>query len=576
MSATGPERRPTFPPFAPTVPEWLRLTAAANGARDAIVRGPDRISYAELERRSAELARGLLAKGIGKGARVGLLMPNSPDFAVAFMALGRIGALACPFSTLYQAPELRWVLHNADVELLLVCDRYLSHDYMARLESAFPTLAGQSAAALALPEAPFLREIMVWGRADRGWASAGPSALAEAAAARPQIDAAFLAAAEAAVVPADLLCMIHTSGSTADPKGVVHSHGGMIRHSFQKSQDYWMVEPGERVIAGRPWFWIAGLAAVLFQGLQLGACIVVPEGAVAGEAALALVEREGATAVIGDEALFKSLRDDPVLQAAGLELFRLSNEVAAFGRRTADGARFLNPQRAARWPVAEQLPDALIPRSYGMTETISSHTSVPRATTLLPAAKPRACGQPMPGVSLRIVDPETGLPSPTGEVGEIWVRSYSLMQGLYKKEREETFSADGFYPTGDLGRMDADGFLHFASRMGEMIKISGANVAPIEVEICLTAMAEVERAAVVPLRGAGGATVLAAAVQLRPGAAFDAARIQGALREQLSSYKVPRHVFALAAEAFPMTGSGKIKKSDLIALLQARLPEAAG
>jgi acyl-coenzyme A synthetase/AMP-(fatty) acid ligase len=109
--------------------------------------------------------------------------------------------------------------------------------------------------------------------------------------------------------------MIHTSGSTADPKGVVHSHGPVLRHSWQKAQDYWAVEPGERFISARPFFWIAGLAAVLFHSLLRGCCIVTPKEAITGETAADLIEREGATAINGDDALFKRLRADPTLQA---------------------------------------------------------------------------------------------------------------------------------------------------------------------------------------------------------------------------------------------------------------------
>ncbi|MDB5448110.1 MAG: lcfB 1 [Phenylobacterium sp.] len=574
MVAAEAERQPNFPPYTPTIPVMLRHVVQAYGERELHVCGEDRLTFAGLERRSARLAKGLLARGIGKGARIGILMHNTPDFTVAFMAAARIGAIACPLSTLYQAPELRWVLNHADIQLLLIGDRFLGHDYLARLETAFPTLVGQTAGALALPEAPYLRAILVYGAGDRDWAEPALATLHAAADARTEIDDAFLAAVESNVVPADLLCMIHTSGSMAHPKGVVHSHGPVIRHSWQKAHDYWGIEPGERFICNRPFFWIAGLAAVLFHSVHQGCCMLTPAEVVTPEFALQMIETEGATAVCGDDALFKRLRAAPVLKDKGYDIFRLSNDISAIGQRDAAGAHFLNARRAARTPVAEHLREELIARSYGMTETISAHTSLPRGQLLAPG-KANRCGRPMPGVILRYVDPETGRDVPVGEVGEIWAGGYSLMQGLYKMEREETFTADGFYRTGDLAARDEDGDILFSNRMGEMIKISGANVAPLEVELCLNQLPTVERSAVVPVTSPAGAPLLAAAVQLRAGETFDEAAIRQALREQLSSFKVPKRIFALAAEEFPVTGSGKIRKSELAPILAARLAAEA-
>jgi acyl-CoA synthetase (AMP-forming)/AMP-acid ligase II len=210
-----------------------------------------------------------------------------------------------------------------------------------------------------------------------------------------------------------------------------------------------------------------------------------------------------------------------------------------------------------------------------MTETLSAHTTVP-AGGLLPPDKPDSCGQPIPGVILKIVDQETRQPLPAGEFGELLVGGYSLMQGLYKKERGDTFTADGLYATGDICCVDADGYVFFQSRMGEMIKVHGANVAPLEVELTLNAMPQIERAAVVGLPGADGGALLVAAVQIRASERFDEAAIREHLRGQLSSYKVPKRLFALAPEEFPMTGSGKVRKSDLIGQLAARLAAEGG
>src|SRR5262245_23532845 len=193
-----------LPDFTPTLPVLLRRLAGEHGARELIVsEAGRRMSYAQAESESAELARALLASGGGKGTRVGLLFPNGPEWVAAFFAATRIGALAVPISTFYQARELGWVLRHADVQILLCSERMLRSDVLARLESAVPGLAECKGEPLYVPEVPRLRAVRVWGRASRDWALPGPESLARALRAAPAIDASFLACIEASVVPAD-------------------------------------------------------------------------------------------------------------------------------------------------------------------------------------------------------------------------------------------------------------------------------------------------------------------------------------------------------------------------------------
>jgi acyl-CoA synthetase (AMP-forming)/AMP-acid ligase II len=204
-----------------------------------------------------------------------------------------------------------------------------------------------------------------------------------------------------------------------------------------------------------------------------------------------------------------------------------------------------------------------------MTETVSAHTMLPPGRLLEPE-RSEACGHALPGITVKIVDEATRQPLGANEVGEVLMRGYSLMQGLYKKERDQTFTADGFYATGDLGALDEDGFFTFSHRVGEMLKVHGANVAPAEVENTLNALHQIERCAVVGLPTTDG-VLLVAAVQIRASETFDEAQIREELRTRLSSFKVPRRIFVLAAEEMPVTGSGKIRKPDLVLLLAERL-----
>ncbi len=561
-----PRERPE-PPFAPTVPNLLHWVAEQYGDRVAHWRADDQLSFKGLEARSALYARGLLAMGVTKGARVAVMLPNGPDFVAAFMAAARIGALVAPLSTLYQAPELRWVLSHADIHTLIIADSYLRHDYLARLEEALPTLKGQTPGRLVLPEAPYLRQILVWGEGARTWSQPGPQTLRAAAEANPQFDSGFLARLEQNVTPADLLCIIHTSGSTAEPKGVLHTHGAMIRHSYQKAFHFWPLGEGDVCIGVRPFFWVAGLAASVFQCLLGGRPIYTPEND-SGAAAVRLIEAHGVNAVCSAETYMAVLRNDPDLAAAGYEIVRESNDCGAFARRTPQGLKFMTEQRKD-WTPVHPHPHQ-VPRSYGMTETVSAHTSMPSGQ-LLPDDKLECCGRQMAGVRVRIVDQITREELPANQVGEVEVSGYNLMQGINKRERESVFTADGWYATGDLCRRDEDGYLFFSNRIGEMIKVKGANVAPLEVEHALNNLPSVARSAVLGLYPEAQDSLLCAAVEIRGGQVFDPEAIREALKTQLSSFKVPRRVFALAPEEFPLTGSGKIVKSALIPMLEARL-----
>jgi fatty-acyl-CoA synthase len=177
-------------------------------------------------------------------------------------------------------------------------------------------------------------------------------------------------------------------------------------------------------------------------------------------------------------------------------------------------------------------------------------------------------------MEVRIADPETGAAVATGEVGEIRVKGPTLMEGYHRVPRADTFTPDGFFRTGDLGFLDGEGFLHFATRLKDVIKTAGVNVAAVEVEEALVRHDAVAAAHVVgvphPVRGEN----VAAFVVLRPGAAADEGELLAFCRAQLASYKVPKHVFVIAEAAVPRTGTGKVEKPALRREAETRLAAA--
>jgi acyl-CoA synthetase (AMP-forming)/AMP-acid ligase II len=433
--------------------------------------------------------------------------------------------------------------------MLLTLPRFLNADYLERLEAAAPSLAKQKAGALHVRELPYLRDVIVFGHAERGWARPVRS-LEAAADANPAIDADFLREIESCVVPADALVVIYSSGSTADPKGAVHTHGTLIRHSFNLNS-FRDLRMEDRIFSPMPFFWVGGLVYTLMSAMHVGAFMLCEEVFEPGET-LSLLERERATVVAGWPHYSRAMLEHPTFRSRDLSSIRAGN-------------------------LYEILPAELRPKdpelrsnSLGMTETCGPHT-IDRMDVDRPESLRSSFGRPVPGVEHKIVDPQTGLPLPPGEVGEVCVKGYSLMQGLYKVEREDCFDRDGFYHTGDAGYFDADGVFFFKARIGDMIKTAGANVTPREVEIVMESQPEVRSAFVVgvpdPVRGQN----VAAAAILKAGRQLGADALRERLRAELSAYKVPRHFFFYRDGELPFTDTGKIDKKKLAVILAARI-----
>jgi acyl-CoA synthetase (AMP-forming)/AMP-acid ligase II len=507
-----------------TVGELLASTATLPTGAELLVTPDGRLSYADAERRSRVLAARMVAAGVGKGSRVGILLPNGVEWAVSWLAAARVGALTLPLSTYLEADELARTLRHGDVQFLVVVPALLGRDYLERLEHAIPGLASAARGGpLYLPAVPSLRAVWTWEPTDRPWATA----LDEL---DPGPGDGLVGALERAVSPADPIAVIHTSGSTAAPKGVVHTNAGLVRHAGRVVRHAHELCPDDRVYSPNPFFWVGGLVHVLLGVMHSGATALV-EPSFDAERTLAFVRREGMTVFLGQ----------PHARAALVDAaHRLDQPL--------DGVRMLEH-----------------PRSLGMTETAGSHVARPRPGS-------DSYGTPVSGIEHRIADPETGasLPDglPDGTPGEIWVRGEDVCDGLLRHERSEVFDADGWYHTGDWGWFDDEGELHFVGRRTDMIKTRGMNVAPREVELALETLPWVSRASVVGLpdgeHGQIVGTLIARAPRTEP-----PSDVPAALKGLLSSYKIPRRIRLVAADAMPLLASGKLDRAAVAGHLEA-------
>jgi acyl-CoA synthetase (AMP-forming)/AMP-acid ligase II len=539
--------------FPATVSALIRELAARHGDHPLIVLGDRRLSYLEAERDSAILARGLLATGVGKGTRVGIWMPNGPDWVVAWLAAARIGALVVPINTFFRAREMRFVLQHSDIDTLLCWSEFAKQDRLAILEEAAPELVGCESEPLFLTTVPYLRAVRVWGPVSRRWASDGPGTLVSASKSKPGASEVLLQAAEQAVSPADAMVVIYSSGSTADPKGAVHTHGAVIRHA-RTLNGYRDLRGDDRIYSPMPFFWVGGLVFTLVSALHAGATLICEETFEAGRT-LELLERERVTLVAGWPHYGKAMREHPSFGSRDLSSIRGGNLYDVLPGQT----RPADPE--------------LRSNSLGMTETCGPHT-IDRMDYDLPEKLRGSFGQTVPGLEHRIVDPETGAALPPGTSGEICVRGYSVMQALYKVDREDAFDRDGFYHTGDAGFFNAEGVLFFQGRLGEMIKTGGANVSPREVEQVLVAQPEVEEAYVVGLPDPHRGQLVAAALVARGQVPVDPDALRLRLKRELSAYKIPRHLVVMRREDLPMTSSGKVDKRRLADAIHSREAKA--
>ena len=518
-----------------TLGELLDATASRFPAREAIAFAPRdevtvRLQWSDVRDESRRAARTLLAAGVGHGTRVALLCSNRAEWLPIAFGAARVGAVLVPLSTLWKRDELAYALGHADVEVLVMRAGFLRHDYVSAVRDVAPALPALRRILLLDGDAPDLER----------WADVVPA------------DDAALAAAERAVSARDHAVVFFTSGTTAQAKAVVHAHASLTT-SARRVSDCLGLGPDDAWWGHMPLFWSGGFVMGALAAMAAGARIVLQEVVEPGPA-LALLERERCTIMLGWH------------QAAPLL------EHPDFPRRKL----VLKKGSGGTHPLAVRLlgPDHVSVGMYGMTETATCVTCA-RWDDPEPI-RTGTFGRPLAGSEVRIVEPGTRRPVAPGESGEILVRGSTLMEGYHKVPRAETFDEEGFFRTGDLGRFDEAGCLHFASRLKDVIKTAGVNVAATEVEEALARHPDVRSAHVVGVADAVRGENVAAFVVLRGGAAVDADALRAFCRASLASYKIPRHVFVIADADLPRTGTGKIEKAALRRVAEARVAADRG
>jgi long-chain acyl-CoA synthetase len=494
--------------------ERAALVAATS---DSIVEPGRREQWAGTAADVDARARRLHAAGVAPGARVAMLADNSGDFIRAFLAIARAGAIAAPLNSRLTGAELAAQLKDADACLLLA-------------DGAHAAAAAELAAGGAVPAAHAIGD------------GAGLPPLAAAS------DGGDTACLEDAVV-----CLLYTGGTTGRPKGVMHSSRSLVMNAFQ-SAPILGDSAAMRFVHVAPMFHIGAIAYVVAVTLHAGTHLPVPR--FDPQLVLSSIGDQGATHVTLVPTMIARLLDHPGFGQARLGTLR----------RVIYGASPI-PEVLLRRAITA-LPHVGFGQSYGQTETVTISMLSDRRHALEGelAGKLKTAGQPVPGAEVRIRDPQ-GMLLPPGELGEIEVRSASLMLGYWRQpEATAATVVDGFVRTGDIGSLDAEGFLSVVDRMKDVIISGGENIYSVEVEDALARHPAVEACAVIAAADPTWGEVVHAVVRLRPGSVLAADELVAHARTHLAGYKVPRRVTFLD-RPFPLSGAGKVLKRELRAEL---------
>jgi len=502
-----------------------------------------RFSYLDFDRRVDSLAKGFLSIGLEKGDHLGVWANNVPDWLTILFAAARIGVVLVTVNTNYKLHELEYVLRQSDMKVLCIVDGFKDSDYVAMARVLVPELESQERGRLSSPTFPLLRSVVYMGpQKHRGMYSIPELLLLGANSGDER-----LREISASISCHDVVNMQYTSGTTGFPKGVMLTHYNIVNNGFNIGECQLFTE-AERVCVPVPLFHCFGLVLALMAALTHGSTIVVCEN-FDPLLVLASVQKERCTALYGVPTMFIAELNHPMFK-----LFDLTS------LRTGIMAGSPCPMETMKRVISDMhAKDITI--AYGLTEASPVMTQTRTDDPI--EVKVGTVGRALPGIEVKVWNPETGKDCASGEQGELCCRGYNVMKGYYKmpEETARVIDAEGWLHSGDLGDCDAAGNFRVTGRIKDMIIRGGENVYPREIEEFLLAMPGIRDIQVAGVASAKYGEEVAAFVILQTGATLTEEEIRDFCRGKISRFKIPRYVFFV--EDFPMTGSGKIQKYKL-------------
>lgn len=502
-----------------------------------------RLTYAEFNDRVNQMAKGFMEIGVTKGSHVGIWANNVPDWLTIMFATAKIGAVLVTVNTNYKLAELEYIIKNADLHTLCIIDGYRDSDYVSMVFELVPELKNCQRGHLKSARFPELKNVVFVGPQKHRGMYNTPELMALGS----QVDDKVLDDAAKTFDCHDVVNMQYTSGTTGFPKGVMLTHHNILNNGNQVGNNMHYTCK-DRLLLCVPLFHCFGCVLAVCAAVTHGVSMVLVEDFDALRV-LAGIQKEKCTAVYGVPTMFIAELHHPMF-----EMFDLST------LRTGIMAGALCPVETMK-QVMEKMHCKDIIIVYGLTETSPGMTT----TRVFDPAEIRATtvGVELPGVEVKIVNPETGEECGPEEHGEICCRGYNVMKGYYKNPEATALAIDkdGWLHSGDLAMKTKDGFYKITGRIKDMIIRGGENIYPREIENFIFNMPQVELVEVVGIPDQKYGEIVGAFVKVKKGQQLCEAEVQEFCRGKIARYKIPKHVFFV--DDFPKTASGKVMKYKL-------------
>ncbi len=568
MTATGTpsycHRGGDMPLLGVTIPEHFARIVERFPERGAVVGVPQgrRLSYLQLAAAVDELARGLLGTGFGKGDRIGVWSTNNIEWLLLQMATARIGAVLVNVNPAYRPRELAYALQKSEVEAVFTIPSFKTSDYIAMLVELVPELKTVTPAKLKAKEFPALRRVVLYDPAlPRETVRPHPGFMTwqEVLAAADKASAAELDRVTATLDIDDPINIQYTSGTTGFPKAVVLTHHNLLNNAWFSAHAMHFTER-DRLCVPVPFYHCFGMVLANLLCLSVGACLVIPCEYFDAHAVLQSLQDEECTALHGVPTMFIAELEHPEFKRFDLASLRTGIMAGA------------PCPPALMQRVIGEMHCAEILIGYGETEASPLTHLTSRDDSL--ARRTETVGTNLPHQEVKVVDTASGATMPVGQVGEICFRGYHVMHGYYgdPEATRKAIDARGWLHSGDLGTMDADGYVRITGRLKDMIIRGGEKIYPAEIEEFLFAHPKIAQVAVFGVPDEYFGEAVMAWVQLHAGQTATEPELRDWCKGKIAHYKIPQHVWFV--REFPMTVTGKLQKFRMREIAAEKLKAA--